>query len=159
MSNSNAFDALDALDKMPNSTPKGQSHAAASYGRKNPSGKSKSTKSGKKSSDLGIFGRQTDFGKIIGRIVRGDVLGGETMKKQVWLIMLIGFYCLVMVGMRYQVEGLQKEKNSATDRINYIKEHKVQMQSQYQESIKISNIAQSLESTGVGLTSGPPYEI
>jgi hypothetical protein len=33
------------------------------------------------------------------------------------------------------------------------------LQKRYQETIKISKIAEMLDSTGVGITAGPPYEI
>ena len=33
------------------------------------------------------------------------------------------------------------------------------MQKQYQQSVKMSQIAEDLKETGVGITAGPPYEI
>jgi len=40
-----------------------------------------------------------------------------------------------------------------------MREQRVQMQKQYQESIRISRIDEVLDTIGVGLVAGPPYEI
>ena len=87
----------------------------------------------------------------IGRVLGGDVLGP--------LVLLCLFYLLLIVGNRYRVESLSREKAATEERINYLREHRIQMQKQYQQSVKISQIAEELKESGVGITSGPPYEI
>jgi hypothetical protein len=95
----------------------------------------------------------------IGRVLGGDVLGDQMVLKQIPLVLLCLFYLLLIVGNRYRVESLSREKVATEERINYLREHRIQMQKQYQQSVKISQIAEELKETGVGITSGPPYEI
>ncbi len=95
----------------------------------------------------------------IGRVLGGDVLGDQMVLKQIPLVLLCLFYLLLIVGNRYRVESLSREKAATEERINYLREHRIQMQKQYQQSVKISQIAEELKETGVGITSGPPYEI
>ena len=87
----------------------------------------------------------------------GRVLGG--VLKQRPLVLLCLLYLLLIVGNRYRVENLSREKAATEERINYLREHRIQMQKQYQQSVKISQIAEDLKGTGVGITSGPPYEL
>jgi hypothetical protein len=65
----------------------------------------------------------------------------------------------MLVYNRYRVEDLTKAKIEAQERINYLRESRIELQKRYQETIKISKIAEMLDSTGVGITAGPPYEI
>lgn len=95
----------------------------------------------------------------IGRILGGDVLADKVVLRQIPLVLLCLFYLLLIVGNRYRVESLSREKAATEERINYLREHRIQMQKQYQQSVKISQIAEDLKETGVGITSGPPYEI
>ena len=95
----------------------------------------------------------------IGRVLGGDILAGEWVLKQVKLVLLCLVYLLLIVGNRYRVESLSREKTATEERINYLREHRIQMQKQYQQSVKISQIAEQLKDSGVGITSGPPYEI
>ena len=69
------------------------------------------------------------------------------------------FFLLLLVANRYKVESLSREKMATLERINDLREHRIQMQKQYQERVKISHIAEDLSESGVGITSGPPYEI
>lgn len=95
----------------------------------------------------------------LGRVLGGDVLGARAVTRQIPLVLLCLFYLLLIVGNRYRVENLSREKAATEDRINYLREHRIQMQKQYQQSVKISQIAEDLKGTGVGITSGPPYEL
>lgn len=97
--------------------------------------------------------------RIVPRILGGDVLQSRGVLKRIPLIILLCFYALVLVYSRYRVEDLTKEKIEAQERINYLRETRIELQKQYQETIKISEIAEMLESTGVGITAGPPYEL
>lgn len=90
---------------------------------------------------------------------RGDALGGSFLRRQLKLILMIVLCLIVIVTMRYKVEELQKEKIATETRIGVLREHKIQMQKQYQESVKISRIEKKLDTLGVGLISGPPYAI
>ena len=95
----------------------------------------------------------------IGRVLGGDVLADKLVLQQIPLVLLCLLYLLLIVGNRYRVETLSREKAATEERINYLREHRIQMQKQYQQSVKISQIAEELGETGVGITNGPPYEI
>ena len=95
----------------------------------------------------------------LGRVLGGDVLGGKWVMAQIPLVLLCLLYLLLIVSNRYRVETLSREKAATEERINYLREHRIQMQKQYQQSVKISQIAEELKESGVGITSGPPYEI
>ena len=95
----------------------------------------------------------------LGKVLGGDVLADRLVLKQIPLVLLCLFYLLLIVGNRYRVEELSREKAATEERINYLREHRIQMQKQYQQSVKISQIAEELKGSGVGITSGPPYEI
>ena len=96
---------------------------------------------------------------VVSRILGGDVLQSRQVLKRIPLIILLCFYALVLVYSRYRVEDLTKEKIDAQERINYLRETRIELQKRYQETIKISEIAELLDSTGVGITAGPPYEL
>lgn len=95
----------------------------------------------------------------ISRIVGGDLLQSRFFLKQKWMIVLLVIFGLVLVYNRYQVETLMKAKIEAQGRIDFLRESRIVMQKRYQETIKISKIAEMLDSTGVGITAGPPFEI
>ena len=52
-----------------------------------------------------------------------------------------------------------EEKLAAQERINFLRESRIELQKRYQETVKISQIAALLDSSGVGITAGPPFEI
>ena len=79
-----------------------------------------------------------------------QVLGGD---------MLGSHFVLKMVAIRYRVESLNKQKDRMKKEVSYLHEHRVQMQKQYQESIRISRIDRELDTVGVGLVAGPPFEL
>ncbi len=95
----------------------------------------------------------------VSRIFGGEVLQSEFVLRQRWLIVLIGVFALMLVYNRYRVEDLTKAKIEAQERINFLRESRIELQKRYQETIKISKIAEMLDSTGVGITAGPPFEI
>ena len=95
----------------------------------------------------------------LARILGGEVLQSRAVLKQIPLILLLCFYAIVLVYNRYRVEDLTKEKAEAQDRINYLREARIELQKRYQETIKISQIAEMLDSTGIGITAGPPFEL
>lgn len=97
--------------------------------------------------------------KWLSRILGGEVLQSRAVLKQVPLILLLCFYAILLVYNRYRVEDLTKEKAVAQERINYLREARIELQKRYQETIKISQIAEMLDSTGIGITAGPPYEL
>lgn len=104
-------------------------------------------------------GRGEKAARALGKVLGGDVLAGEMVLKQIPLLLLCLVYLLLIVGNRYRVESLSREKAATEERINYLREHRIQMQKQYQQSVKISQIAEDLKGSGVGITSGPPYEL
>ena len=95
----------------------------------------------------------------LSRILGGEVLQSRAVVKQIPLILLLCFYAIVLVYNRYKVEDLTKAKAEAQERNNYLREARIELQKRYQESIKISQIAEMLDCTGIGITAGPPYEL
>ena len=95
----------------------------------------------------------------VGKVLGGDVLGDRLVLKQIPLLLLCLVYLLLIVGNRYRIENLSREKETVEEHINYLREERIQMQKQYQQSVKISQIAEDLKDRGVGITAGPPYEI
>ena len=95
----------------------------------------------------------------LSRILGGEVLQSRAVVKQIPLILLLCFYAIILVYNRYKVEDLTKAKAEAQERNNYLREARIELQKRYQESIKISQIAEMLDSTGIGITAGPPYEL
>lgn len=95
----------------------------------------------------------------IGHVLGGDMLESQFVLRQIPLLLVILVFCLVMVAVRYRVESLSKEKETLQKQVSYLHEQQVQMQKQYQESIRISRIDRILDTVKVGLGGGPPYEI
>ena len=95
----------------------------------------------------------------VAQVLGGDMLGDKMVLKQIPLVMLVLFYLLLVVGNRYRVEQLSREKMATEENINYLRQKQIEMQKRYQQSVKISQIAEDLKGTGVGITAGPPYEI
>lgn len=97
--------------------------------------------------------------KGVAKVLGGDLLADKVVLKQIPLLLLCLLFLLLIVANRYNVENLSREKQVAEERINYLREHRIQMQKQYQQSIKISQIAEDLREEGVGIMAGPPYEL
>ena len=95
----------------------------------------------------------------LAKVLGGDMLGSHFILNQIPLLLIILILCLLMVKVRYRVESLNKEKEKLQLQVKYLREQRVQMQKQYQESIRISRIDRDLDSIGVGLVAGPPYEL
>lgn len=95
----------------------------------------------------------------ISTILGGDIFKSRTVLKQMPLLILILVLSLVIVSMRYRVESLYREKKELERSISLLHEKRLRMQKQYQQSIRISTVDQKLDTIGVGLVPGPPYEI
>jgi len=95
----------------------------------------------------------------VSSIFGGEVLQSQFVLRQKWLILLLCAFGLLLVYNRYRVEDLTKARIEAKDRIDFLRESRIELQKRYQETIKISKIAEMLDSTGVGITAGPPFEI
>lgn len=95
----------------------------------------------------------------LAKVLGGDMLGSKVILKQIPLLLIILGGCLIMVFVRYRVESLNKEKDRLQKQVGYMREQRVQMQKQYQESIRISRIDTELDTINVGLVAGPPYEL
>ena len=87
------------------------------------------------------------------------MLQSRAVLRQVPLVVMLCFYAILLVYNRYRVEDLTKERTATQDRITYLREARIELQKRYQETIKISQIAEMLEGTGIGITAGPPYEL
>lgn len=97
--------------------------------------------------------------KRVAKVLGGDVLADKMVLRQIPLLLLCLLFLLLLVANRYRVESLSREKMATEERINDLREHRIQMLKHYQENVKISHIADDLKETGVGITNGPPYEI
>ncbi len=97
--------------------------------------------------------------KIMKSVIGGDILNGKWIKKQIPLMLLILFFLIIIVSNRYKVENLTKERIATKDRIDQMREQRIQARSQYQHSIQISTIAEQLDTIGVGIVAEPPYLI
>lgn len=95
----------------------------------------------------------------LAQFLGGEVLGSQFVVKQIPLVIIIVALCLVIVSVRYKVESLMREKKALQESVDYMREERVQMRRQYQESIRISRIDRDLDTVGVGLVAGPPYEL
>lgn len=105
-------------------------------------------------------GKRVDkVAKGVSKVLGGDILGDRLVVRQIPLMLLCLLFLLLIVANRYKVESLSREKEATEERINDLREHRIQMQKQYQKSVKISQIAEELSEEGVGITSGPPYEL
>ncbi|MBR1549388.1 MAG: hypothetical protein IJ634_01985 [Bacteroidales bacterium] len=104
-------------------------------------------------------GRSDKVAKGVSKVLGGDILGDRLVLRQIPLMLLCLLFLLLIVANRYKVESLSREKIAVEERINDLREERIQMQKQYQKSVKISQIAEDLGESGVGITSGPPYEI
>ncbi len=98
-------------------------------------------------------------GNGIFKFLGGDVFQSRAVLRQIPLLLLILVFALLIVANRYRVEALTREKLILQERVDFLREQRIQMQKQYQESIRISRIDQELDTIGVGLVAGPPYEI
>ncbi len=97
--------------------------------------------------------------KTVAKVLGGDILADKMVLRQIPLLLLCLACLLVVIANRYHVEKISRDKQDTEVRINFLREHRIQMQKQYQQSIKISQIAEDLSGSGVGITAGPPYEI
>ena len=104
-------------------------------------------------------GRSAKAARGIGRVLGGDLLADKLVLRQIPLLLLCLFYLLLIIGNRYRIENMSREKVAIEERINYLREQRIQMQKQYQQNVKMSQIADDLKETGVGITAGPPYEL
>ena len=104
-------------------------------------------------------GRAAKAARGIGRVLGGDILADKLVLRQIPLLLLCLFYLLLIIGNRYRIENMSRDMAATEERINYLREQRIQMQKQYQQSVKISQIAEDLNETGVGITAGPPYEL
>ena len=95
----------------------------------------------------------------VSKVLGGDILADKLVLRQIPLLLLCLFFLLLLVANRYKVESLSREKLATEARINELREQRIEMQRRYQERVKISQIAEDLKEEGVGITSGPPYEI
>lgn len=114
---------------------------------------------GEEQSDSGSDASADGREPIVGRVLGGDVLASRWARRQVPLLLLCLVYLLLIVGNRYRVERLSREKNAAAQRVEHLREQRILLQERYQQSVKISQIAEDLKEVGVGITAGPPYEI
>ena len=96
---------------------------------------------------------------IFGILFGGDILDNKLLSKNYGLLLLICFFSILLVGNRYWVEQLSRDKGDLEKEIQYLKQHNMDIQQKYQESVKITQISDQLDTLGIRLISGPPYEV
>ena len=96
---------------------------------------------------------------VVGSVLGGDVLQSKRVLKRVPLIVLLCLYGIALVYNRYHIEDLSRKKIELQNEINYLRQKRIEQQKHFQETVKISQIAELLDSTGIGITAGPPYEL
>ena len=104
----------------------------------------------------------TKGGKVakgLAKVLGGDILADKLVLRQIPLLLLCMVFLLLIVGVRYRVESLSRAKMAKEEQINELREKHIRILRSNQETVKISQIAKELKETGVGITSGPPYEI
>ncbi len=104
-------------------------------------------------------GRGAKTARGVASVLGGDILADRMVVRQIPLLLLCIAYLLLIVGNRYRIENLSRELQASDERINNLREQRIQMQKQYQQSVKISQIAEDLSDRGVGITAGPPYQL
>ena len=72
----------------------------------------------------------------LAQVLGGDMLGSHFVLKQIPLLLLILAFCLLMVAIRYRVASLNKQKDRMKQEVSYL-----------------------LDTVGVGLVAGPPFEL
>ncbi len=97
--------------------------------------------------------------RTVAKVLGGDILADRMVLRQIPLLLLCLICLLAVIANRYNVEKISRDKQETEVRINFLREHRIQMQKRYQQSIKISQIADDLKESGVGITAGPPYEL
>lgn len=97
--------------------------------------------------------------RVVSKLLAGEMLADTFMLRQIPLVLLLLVCFLLMVDNRYRVENIIKDKNKTEENIGRLREKRIEMQKQYQQGVKISNISEVLQGSGVGITAGPPYEI
>ncbi len=95
----------------------------------------------------------------LGDLLGGEILRSKWLRKQRGIIIILVLFCLVLVTNRYYVEALIREQHATKENIKFLREERIRMKKEYQENVRISNIVNKLDSIGVGLIAGPPYEI
>ena len=66
--------------------------------------------------------------KGVAKVLGGDLLADKVVLKQIPLLLLCLLFLLLIVANRYKVESLSREKQASEERINYLREHRIQMQ-------------------------------
>ena len=105
---------------------------------------------------------QADSGRhknVLGGVLGGDFLSRGWVRKQRGLLLLFVLFAIAMVSNRYYVEHLTKEKLATEESIKFLREQRIQMKRDYQDNVRISHIATQLDSLGIGIIAGPPYEL
>ena len=104
-------------------------------------------------------GRGGKVANSVAKVLGGDILSDKFVLRQIPLMLLCMVFLLLVVATRYGVENLIREKMEKENRLIELREQRIQILKSNQETVKISQIAEDLKETGVGITSGPPYEI
>lgn len=144
----NELDALAALDGL-GEAPKTKSRLTAP----------KKPNREKKKEESHQHKEKKTKGPWLSKLLSGEMLKSESIQKNWGLILLLLGFGVLMVANRYHVENLEKKKEHIEEQVKYLNERKVQIQKQLQEQVSISNIAQALDSVGIKVISGPPYEL
>ncbi|MBR1517198.1 MAG: hypothetical protein IJ620_03545 [Bacteroidales bacterium] len=93
------------------------------------------------------------------QILGAEFLNTRKALRYIPLMVLIVVCSIVMVSNRYRVEKLRKEIINTQKEIDQLSLQQIELKSQYQQSIKISNISSTLDSIGIHLITEPPLTL
>ncbi len=97
--------------------------------------------------------------RTLSKVLAGDMLAKDFAIRQIPLVLLCVGCFMLMVANRYNVEKIIKDRKQTEETIARLREKRIEMQVQYQQAVRISNIADMLQGSEVGITAGPPFEI
>lgn len=97
--------------------------------------------------------------KVLLFLLGGDYLALKKTRKLIPFILYICILVTLSINIRYQLEALSKEKIKLEENLILLKGKQIHHQQEYQKAVKITTIASKLDTIGVGLIAGPPYEL
>lgn len=98
------------------------------------------------------------FNKILG----GDILNTSTIRRQVWLLLLIAFFCVVYISNRYSCQKNLIEIDKLKKELQDAKYKALSSSSQLTEKSRESNVLQLLQTTQdstLHIANQPPFII
>ena len=96
------------------------------------------------------------------KILGGDLLNTATIRRQVWLFLLIGFFCILYIANRYSCQKDIIEIDKLQAELSDAKYKALSSSSQLTEKSRMSNVIDILKNnkdSALKIASQPPYII